>query len=99
MRLISRYQGYICPGILVMIASSSSQLDTVADAWKRRLLTPPASCKISQVGLSSGCVVKPVMQSHQVDLPDMICLILARYVHFFFAIEMLIIEVTIEVEL
>ena len=72
-----RYQGYICPGILVLLASANN-LEVVADAWRRRVLTPPANCKISQVGLSNGCVVKPVLQSHQVALPDIICVILAR---------------------
>lgn len=35
-----RYQGYVCPGILVMIAGQS-HLECVADAWKRRLLLSP----------------------------------------------------------
>ena len=73
-----RYQGYVCPGILVLIANTSC-LETVCEAWKRRLLTPPLNCRISQVGISNGCVVKPVMQTHSISLPDVLCLILARW--------------------
>ena len=74
---IFRYQGYVCPGILVMIANSS-HLELMADLWKRQLLTAPRGARISQVGLSTGCVVKPVPLSHSVSLHDVLCLILAR---------------------
>ena len=72
-----RYQGYVCPGILVMIANSS-HLELMADLWKRQLLTAPRGTRISQVGLSTGCVVRPVPLSHSVSLHDVLCLILAR---------------------
>lgn len=74
---IDRYQGYICPGILVMIANSS-YLELMADLWKRQLLTAPRGTRISQVGLSTGCVVRPVPLSHTISLHDVLCLILAR---------------------
>lgn len=72
-----RYQGYVCPGIMVMIANSS-HLELMADLWKRQLLTAPRGTRISQVGLSTGCVVRPVPVSHSVSLHDVLCLILAR---------------------
>ena len=74
-----RYQGYVCPGIMVMIANSS-HLELMADLWKRQLLTAPRGTRISQVGLSTGCVVRPVPLSHSISLNDVLCLILARYV-------------------
>lgn len=76
-----RYQGYVCPGIMVMIANSS-HLELMADLWKRQLLTAPRGTRISQVGLSTGCVVRPVPVSHSVSLNDVLCLILARYADF-----------------
>lgn len=72
-----RYQGYVCPGILVLLANNSS-LELIADAWKRRLLLSPPTCRISQFGLSNGCVVKPVLQTNCISLQDILCLILAR---------------------
>jgi hypothetical protein len=77
--LFFRYQGYVCPGILVVIASHSN-LDTVVDAWKRRLLASPPGGAISQLGMSNGCMVKPVAQAHHMALQDTICLVLARCV-------------------
>ncbi len=77
--LPSRYQGYVCPGILIVIASHAN-LNTVVDAWKRRLLASPPGGAISQLGISNGCMVKPVAQTHQMALQDAICIILARYV-------------------
>ena len=75
---INRFQGYICPGILVMIANSS-HIELVSDAWHRRMMTSPESCRISQVGVSNGCLVKPIVQTHTMSLPDFLCLQLARY--------------------
>ena len=73
-----RYQGYVCPGILIVIASHSN-LETVVGAWRRRLLSsPPGVGPITQVGISNGCMVKPVTQAHHVALHDAICLTLAR---------------------
>ena len=63
---------------MVMIANSS-HLELMADLWKRQLLTAPRGTRISQVGLSTGCVVRPVPVSHSVSLHDVLCLILARY--------------------
>eukprot|EP00095_Tigriopus_kingsejongensis_P006000 maker-scaffold505_size153196-snap-gene-0.19 protein:Tk06000 transcript:maker-scaffold505_size153196-snap-gene-0.19-mRNA-1 annotation:"AGAP006598-PA" len=72
-----RYQGYVCPGILVLLANNTA-LELIADAWKRRLLLAPPTCRISQFGLSNGCVVKPVLQTNCISLQDILCLILAR---------------------
>ena len=73
-----RYQGYVCPGILIVIASHAN-LETVVEAWRRRLLSsPPGVGPITQVGISNGCMVKPVTQAHHVALQDAICLTLAR---------------------
>jgi hypothetical protein len=60
-----------------MIANSS-QLEMVSEAWHRRLLTSPEGCRISQVGVSNGCLVKPIAQTHTMSLPDFLCLQLAR---------------------
>ena len=73
----NRYQGYVCPGILILIAGSS-QLEMVADAWQRKLLSSPPNCRICQVGLSNGCVVKPLIQNQSISLPDILCLVLSR---------------------
>ncbi len=35
--------------------------------------------RLCQMGLSNGCVVKPMLQTHCIALTDIICLILARY--------------------
>lgn len=73
-----RFQGYVCPGILVLIANQT-HLDLVTEAWRKRLLFAPQNSKISQLGISNGCIVKPVAQSHgAMSLPDILCLILAR---------------------
>uniref|UniRef100_A0A0K2T0G6 Putative LOC100650169 [Bombus terrestris] n=1 Tax=Lepeophtheirus salmonis TaxID=72036 RepID=A0A0K2T0G6_LEPSM len=72
-----RYQGYICPGILVTMTSSSN-LEIIIDAWKRRVINSPTNTRITQVGLSGGCTIKPVLQSHCISLPDILCLILAK---------------------
>ena len=63
---------------MVMIANSS-HLELMADLWKRQLLTAPRGTRISQVGLSTGCVVRPVPVSHSISLHDVLYLILARY--------------------
>ncbi len=34
--------------------------------------------RLCQMGLSGGCVVRPVLQTHCIALTDIICLILAR---------------------
>ena len=72
-----RYQGYVCPGILVLLAGPGA-LEAVTEAWKRRLLLSPPTAAITQLGVSNGCVVKPVAQAHTIALQDILCLILAR---------------------
>ena len=72
-----RYQGYVCPGILVLL-SGQGALEAVTEAWKRRLLISPPEARITQLGVSNGCVVKPVAQAHTISLQDILCLILAR---------------------
>ena len=60
-----------------MIANST-HLELMADLWRRQLLTAPRGSRISQVGLSTGCVVRPVPLAHSISLHDVLCLILAR---------------------
>ena len=61
-----------------MLLANSSAVEAVSDAWRRRLLVPPPTARVTQLGLSNGCIVKPVLQTHCIALTDIICLILAR---------------------
>ena len=54
-------QGYVCPGMLVLLTTESGVL-VMKEAWYRHSLTSPPGYNILRLGISSGCSVTPFQQ-------------------------------------
>ena len=86
-----RYQGYVCPGILVTLAGEE-EVSFLQSAWESCSILCPQDLSILRfvkvdinekkkmdtfrLGLSSGCSVTPFPQSPSRSLPTVICSVL-----------------------
>jgi len=71
-------QGYVCPGMLVLLTSEHG-MQILKDSWFKRTLVSPEGFKIYRLGLSSGCSVTPFQQGPSLSLQDAICWILLHF--------------------
>ena len=89
--VLVRYQGYVCPGILVTLAGEE-EVSFLQSAWESYSILCPQDLSILRfvkdeinetqkndtfrLGLSSGCSVTPFPQSSSRSLPTVICSVL-----------------------
>ena len=57
-------QGYVCPGMLVMLTNEKG-VSVVQEAWYRHGLLSPPGYTILRLGISAGCSVTPFQQVSQ----------------------------------
>lgn len=73
-----KFQGYVCPGMLVLLTNEVG-VQVLQESWFKRTLVSPEGFKIYRLGLSGGCSVTPFPQGPSLSLPDAICWILLHF--------------------